>query len=322
MIDPSLKATWKILEENALQEGTLTFEAGSVRSVEWLARQIGIDPQTPAWSNQLLEFLTNASLSQEASIRIAATGIARSFRIFGTWGRFVSENPKEQKLCDHARKVSGIFLRSLSHNFLVQFADWLREKLTSILIRRSVLPSEYVESFRRKHALAARPEEGFDAVVSFADAGVRGELEPIDQKVNAKAIAWWESFLQSIERFLHDVFPQSLSPHEDVARLHMLWRMLTREIDMLASIESDLSVQEARQLNNYAWQFRCVRTVLESHRMRHHWNLKDEEIPFIHIKRVLNGQTPSEVARKVLQRLIEADLIRPEDPLVVLQVQA
>lgn len=47
MVNSSLIATWKVLEDTALQEGTLAMEGGSVPSVEWLARKIDIDPQAP-----------------------------------------------------------------------------------------------------------------------------------------------------------------------------------------------------------------------------------------------------------------------------------
>ena len=308
---------WKTLQNTALQEGSLGTK-GSAESVREFLGQLGVLTEPTKWEARLQELLTKAAQTGNVSERLAATGIARSFRVLGTWGAFVSTNEQDKALCNRARIVSGVFLRSLSHNFVVKFADWLREKINSFLIKRSLLTSEYEEAFRRKQALQARPDESFDAVVSFADAGIRGELSLIEEKIK-KAPGRFESLLLRIERFLRDVFPTSLSHHEDVARLQMVWRLLTREIDLLIN-QQNFREPDEEKLKKYAWQFNCVKKVLESHRQRKHWLLENEEIPFIHIKRVLNGQHTSEIARKVQETMIQAKLMAPMDQMVVLEI--
>lgn len=315
----SLQETWKLLQRNTLHEGTLSADAASVQSVEWLAKTIGVqDVKSPDWSKALLTILTKASSSQDVSERIAATGIARSFRILGTWGYLLAKNPEEAKLCELAVKVGGVYLRSLSGNFLVRFADWLREKISFLLLKRSVLPSEFQESYNRKDGRPARKKEGFDAVVTFADAGIRGELIPIEAKIKAKQISYFGSFLRSIERFIRDVFPTSLSTHEEVARLQMLWRILTREVDGGLGHEEELSALEMKRLKNYVWQYQDVIKVLESHRQRGHWIRGKEMRPHTFVKRVLHGQSQDDLVMKIMQRAEEAELIKPGDsPLVI-----
>lgn len=314
-----LTTTWKQLQENTLSDGQLLF-APSVQAVKQLATNIGLDPQVPTWTTTLQELLSQAALSQDPAIKTAAAGIARSFSILGTWGAFISNDKEEKAFCVAARKVSDLYLRSLARNFLVRFGDWIREKIASLLVRRSILPTEYKEAFRRKQSLPASDEDGFDAVISFGDAGICGETASIQEKVNAKQLVAWESALSSIERLLHALLLPSLSTYEDMARLQMQWRLLTREIDTFLRNEDYLGDARVAKLKNYAWQFSCVKKVLENHLKHHHWSLDDEPLPYIHVRRCLNGKKESDVIKEVQKEIVETGLIRSSDPILVLQV--
>ena len=319
----SIQDVWKRLEQNAHESGDIS-EKGSVDSVAWLARLVGIENvDSPAWSGQLVALLKKAGSSEDLSDRVAAAGIARSFRILGTWGYLLAKTPEQTAMCEQAVKASGIYLRSIGGNFIVRWADWLREKIGLFLCRRMVLTGECEEAYRRRQWLSAREDEGFDAVVSFADTGMRGELGPIDEKIRSKKITPWEATLKWVESFLHDVFPRGLSSQDEVARQQMLWRLLSREIDSALGREADLSEQEMKRLKSYVWQYTSVLKVLESHRQRGHWVRKAEDRPHTLVKRCIEREASYQFAMKIMQRAQEAGLIRESDnPLVILTTTA
>ena len=310
-----LKPTWSELKDNVLHDEALVQDT-AVNSVKWLAKKVDVNVQEPTWTKSIQELFEKATLSKDVSTRVAAAGIARSFSILGTTGALSSKTKEDKALCLQARKIGDVYLRSLSHNFLVRFADWIREKITNLLVQRSILPSAYERACHQRLGANARAEDGFDAVLDFTEAGLHAHVPEIDACRN-KELAWWESLLKSVEQFLHDVLSPSLSDSEDVALLQMRWRLLTRAID--GCLTDSFKDEDNKKLKNYAWQFNLAKRQLEAHLKNKHWNQEDEEEPYFRAPRCLNGRTENEVLKPLLKRVREANLI--QDPILVVTLK-
>jgi hypothetical protein len=310
-----LKSVWSELKDNVLYDEALVRDT-AVNSVKWLAKKINVNVQESTWAKTLQELFEKATLSKNVSTRVAAAGIARSFSILGTTGALSSKTKEDKALCLQARKIGDVYLRSLSHNFLVRFADWIREKITNLLVQRSVLPSAYEDACHRRLGTDARAEDGFDAVLDFTEAGLHAHVPEIEACMK-KELAWRESLLKSVEQFLHDVLSPSLSDSEDVAQLQMRWRLLTRAID--ECLTTSFKDKDNKKLKNYALQFNWAKNQLAALLKNKHWKREDEEEPYFRAPRCLNGRTENEVLKPLLKRIREANLI--QGPILVVTLR-
>jgi hypothetical protein len=311
-IDPArmdqLETVWKDVRETVIQYGSITKAGGSLASVKDLTTRLGIDSQQPNWTNALEDILRQASSNDKPSVRVAAAGIARSFRILGMWGELLTTDVKDKEACLKARLVAGRVLRSLSRNPFMKFGDWLQEKIISRLLNAGCLPTGLIESYNRIYTDKGRESDDFDAVQEFTVAGMRDECAAVKEKVDAMKIGRFSAFLLKIENFLADVIGPSLSKIDAVANLQVRWRLVVARMDLLLLKMDAFTERDTKIFQGYVSQFKWMRKSLSKYAKEGFWKLGDDAVPFLHLKRI-QLDSIEKTATLVQRRLAEFKLI-------------
>lgn len=315
-----LTKLWADVREHIIQEGSITATSGAISSVKDLTRRLGVDIQKPAWAGSLEDIFRKASVCEQSSVRVAAAGIARSFRILGTWGELLANDPNDKEICRQVRLISGRILRGFSKNPFLKCADWLQETIITRLLRASFLPTSYREAFHNVLGKKARESDAFDAVREFSVAGIHDEVAAVETKFSEmpSKMGRWKSFLLTVENFLNDVIGPHLSGVDAVANLQARWRIIARRMDPLLRKPEEFTNEEKQCFDGYAMQLRWTQKSLTRYAKDKVWEHGDDADPFLHIKRVQEPATGN-IVTLVQKRLREAGFAVPEVMVVVVE---